>query len=163
LPATRECFYIIEDGDGRGANHEKLAREFAAVSNFVPNTALSAEAPYWLLAGSPPSFTQRLAPSGLRFNPFEGGEPANIPLAGYLWSNAIAAKVAVRNFGVFTDFNGAQPRVTDPSLQAITNMTPPAGRTPAFLAELAEYESKNAMPRIILPPCRWRCRVKPHR
>jgi DNA-binding beta-propeller fold protein YncE len=151
VPAAIEnVVYILEDGAGGGPNHDKLAREFAAVNNFVPNTTLSVEAPYWLLAGLPPDFTQRLGPARLRNNPFEGGEPANLPPAGYLWSNAIAAKIAVRNFGIFTDYAGAQPRVTEPSLQARTNLAAPAERTGAFLGELAEYETKGIMPRLIL-------------
>ena len=151
VPAAIEnVVYILEDGNGRGANHDKLGREFAAVSNYVPNTTLGPEGPYWLLAGLPPDFTQRLAPAQLRSNPFEGGEPANLPPAGYLWSNAVSARIAVRNFGLFTDYTGPRPRVMEPSLQPVTNLAAPAERTGAFLAELADYEAKGAMPRLIL-------------
>jgi len=149
-PALENLVYIIEDSVSPGPNRDKLAREFAAVNNFVPNTALAAEAPYWLLAGLPPDFTQRLAPTKLRNNPFEGGEAANLTPAGYLWSNAVAAKVTVRNFGNFTNYAGASPRVTDPSLQPISNLATPAERTAAFIAEFADYEAKGVMPRLIL-------------
>jgi DNA-binding beta-propeller fold protein YncE len=155
IPAAIEnVVYILDESGGRGPNHEKLAREFAAVHNYVPNTAPGADAFYWLVAGMPSEFTQRLSPSQaagrLRRDVFEGGEPANLPPAGYLWSNAVAARVAVRNFGIFTDFTGASPRVKDPSLQAFTNLAAPAERTEAFLAELAGYEAQGAMPRLVL-------------
>jgi len=151
LPAALEnVVYILEEGNGGGANHDKLAREFAAVSNYVPNTGAGVEGQYWLLAGLAPDFTQRLTSSKLRFNPFEGGELANFPPAGYLWSNAISAKIAVRNFGIFTDYSGAAPRVMEPSLAPVSNLSPAAERTGAFLTELAGFETKGAMPRLIL-------------
>jgi len=151
LPAALEnVVYILEEGNGRGANHDKLAREFATVSNYVPNTGAGVEGQYWLLAGLAPEFTQRLSSSKLRFNPFEGGELANFPPAGYLWSNAVSAKIAVRNFGIFTDYSGAAPRVMEPSLAPVSNLSPAAERTGAFLTELAGYETKGAMPRLIL-------------
>ena len=32
---------------------------------------------------------------------YEGGEPANLPPAGYIWTNALSAGITVRNYGVW--------------------------------------------------------------
>ena len=134
--ALQNVVYILDEG-GRGANHEKLASEFAAVTNYVPNTPPAADGLYWLLAGMPPSFTQRLSPR-LRMNPYEAVDPASLPAAGYLWSNATAAGVTLRSFGMFNE----------PSLQPFANQAP--DRVAALLAEIADYQAKGAMPRLLL-------------
>ena len=118
---------LHSDGrSGSGPNAAKLAREFVRLENFRPTGDTPAAALNWAVAAIAPDFTERLAPSfaagRLRYNGFEGGEPANLPPAGYLWSNALSAGLTVRNYGLFVD-NGVQPaRVKDPSLQGVTNM-----------------------------------------
>jgi hypothetical protein len=86
-----------------------------------------------------------LAPSfaagRLRYNGFEGGEPANLPGAGYLWSNALSAGLSVRNFGLFAE----DTRVRDPSLQGITNMKYRSGDPQAFLDDLRKFESPTGV------------------
>ena len=32
---------------------------------------------------------------------YEGGEPANLPPAGYIWTNALAAEISLRMYGVW--------------------------------------------------------------
>ena len=34
---------------------------------------------------------------------YEGGEPAATPPAGYLWTNALAAGISMRNYGYFVN------------------------------------------------------------
>ena len=91
-----------------------------------------------------PDFTERLAPSfaagRLRYNGFEGGEPANLPPAGYLWSNALSAGLTVRNYGLFVDNGAPAPRVKDPSLQSVTNMKYRGADPQAFLDDLKQFE-----------------------
>ena len=94
---------------------------------------------------------------------FEGGEPANTPPAGYLWTNALSSGLTVRNYGEFVQ-NRKSPtpdarqveRVTDPSLQSITNMNYrgfdsdylDTDRVKVFLAELKEFETAGKMPAL---------------
>src|SRR5579863_7267979 len=88
-------------------NHYKLAREFVLFDNFYVNADVSADGHNWAMAGIAPDYTQRLWPNNYaRRSPhyaFEGGEPANTPPAGYIWSNAIAAGLSVRNYGEFVE------------------------------------------------------------
>src|SRR6202047_5243647 len=109
-----------------GPNWSKLAREFVRLENFHPAGDTPAAALNWAIAAIAPDFTERLAPGlaagRLHYNAFEGGEPANLPPAGYLWSNALSAGLTVRNYGLFIDSGNPTPRVKDTSLQGLTNM-----------------------------------------
>lgn len=88
-------------------------------------------------AGFVPDFTVKLG----REPSFDLGDPANLPPAGYLWTNALAAGLSVRNYGVFTR-NG---KPLDPALAPYTK--PDAG---AFFDDMKEYEASAQMPRLIL-------------
>ncbi len=153
LPEQRSSIehviYILMDGTPPGANSAKLAREFVRLENFHPAGDTPVAARNWAVSAIAPDFTERLGPSfaagRLHYNGFEGGEPANLPPAGYLWSNALSAGLTVRNYGMFVD-NGVQPaRVKDPSLLDITNMKYQAADPQAFLDDLKQFESPTGM------------------
>ena len=153
LPEQRSSIehviYILMDGASSGPNSAKLAREFVRLENFHPAGDTPAAALNWAVAAIAPDFTERLGPSfaagRLHYNGFEGGEPANLPPAGYLWSNALSAGLTVRNYGMFVD-NGVQPaRVKDPSLLDVTNMKYRAADPQAFLDDLKQFESPAGM------------------
>ena len=154
LPEQRSSIehviYILMEGgasSSAGPNAAKLAREFVRLDNFQPAGDTPAARLNWAIAAIAPDFTERLGPSfaagRLRYNGFEGGEPANLPPAGYLWSNALSAGLTVRNYGLFVD-NGAQvPRVKDPSLQGVTNMKYRSSDPQAFLDDLKQFEAPS--------------------
>ncbi len=169
--SIEHVIYIVTEGRraGRTANQQKLAREFVKFENFHPNGETSAEGHYWAVAGLPPDFTQRLAPAfvagRLRYNGFDGGEPANLPPAGYLWSNAASAGLSVRTYGELVEnrpaagADGVQvARVKDPSLQTITNLRfrgidpayPDTERARVFLDDLKVFEAAGKMPSLMV-------------
>jgi phospholipase C len=150
-------------------NHYKLAREFVLFDNFYANADVSADGHNWATAGIAPDYTQKMWPNeyGHRSSNygFEGGEPANTPPAGYIWSNAVNAELSVRNYGEFVENkkqasgDGVQvDHVTDPSLRAITNMRyrgfdldyPDVERARVFLSDLKEFEQSGTMPRLMI-------------
>ena len=150
--SIEHVIYILMDG-ASGPNAAKLAREFVRLENFHPAGDTPAAALNWAVGAIAPDFTEKLAPSfaagRLRYNGFEGGEPANLPPAGYLWSNALSAGLTVRNYGMFVD-NGAQAaRVKDPSLQGVTNMKYRGTDPQPFLDDLKQFES-GMMPNLIM-------------
>ena len=156
LPEQRSSIehviYILMDG-ASGPNAAKLAREFVRLENFHPAGDTPASALNWAVAAIAPDFTERLAPGfaagRLRYDGFEGAEPANLPPAGYLWSNALSSGLTVRNYGVFVD-NGVQGgRVKDPSLQGVTNMKYRETDPQAFLDDLKQFES-GMMPNLLM-------------
>jgi len=152
LPEQRSSIehvvYILMDG-APGANAAKLAREFVRLDNFHPAGSTPAAALNWAVAAIAPDFTVRLGPSfaagRLRYSGFEGGEPANLPPAGYLWSNALSAGLTVRNYGLFVDSSTPTPRVKDPSLQGVTNLNYRAADPQAFLDDVKQFEAPGGM------------------
>jgi hypothetical protein len=96
---------------------------------------------------------------------YEGQEPANSPPAGYLWTNAIAAGVSLRNYGYFVnnrprgELTGVQADgVRDSVLAPFTNLDyrafdlsyPDVERAKVFLRDLAEFETAGKMPQLML-------------
>jgi DNA-binding beta-propeller fold protein YncE len=152
-----------------GPNHHKLAREFVLFDNFYVNSDVSADGHNWSTSAIANDYVAKIWPSNYAHrNPnygFEGGEPAAYPPAGYLWTNAAAAGVSMRNYGYWVE-NKKQPgpdgvqieRVLDPVLTKATNMKfrsfdtdyPDVKRAQTFLDDLKEFESSNQMPALML-------------
>lgn len=160
---------LVQFGENVTPNHHKLAREFVLLDNFYVNGDAGADGHGWSTAAIASDYIQKMWPSTCagrrKLADFEGEEPAAAPPAGYLWTNAHAAGLFVRNFGFFVvNRKGAAPGdvqiegVRDPVLAKVTNPRfrgfdldyPDAERAKVFLAELAEYEQAGRMPQLIL-------------
>jgi len=89
------------------------------------------------IAGFVPDFTVKLG----RERGFDIADPANLPPAGYLWTNALAAGLGVRNYGVFMR-NG---KALDPALSPYSKSD-----AATFFDDLKTYEASGQMPRLIL-------------
>jgi len=72
---------------------------------------------------------------------FDIADPANTPAAGFLWTNALAAGLSVRDYGVFV----RDGKAIDPAARAFTK--PDAS---AFYEDLKQFDSSGMMPRLIL-------------
>jgi hypothetical protein len=77
----------------RGANFAKLSRDFASIENFFPN-ASGPEGLEWTLSGVPSDYAQLL-----RGRAIPEDDPANLPPAGTLLTNARQAGVPIGEFG----------------------------------------------------------------
>jgi DNA-binding beta-propeller fold protein YncE len=160
---------LVLFGENVTPNAHKLAREFVLFDNFYVNADVSADGHNWSTAAIAPDYVQRMWPNKYanrrKTYDFEEREPLSIPHAGYLWTNAAAAGVSIRNFGyMVNNRSGAEPGaeqitgVRDPILAKVTNRFyrgfdmayPDVDRAKVFLAEFAEYEKSGAMPRLIL-------------
>ncbi|HUS08642.1 MAG TPA: alkaline phosphatase family protein, partial [Bryobacteraceae bacterium] len=149
-------------------NHHKLAREFVLFDNFYVNADVSADGHNWSTSGIANDYVQKMWPNSYagrrKLYDYEGGEVAALPPAGYLWSNAAAAGISMRNFGLqCTNFptapeSGPQVKsVRDPVLAKVTNMDyrgfdltyPDVERAKTFLKDLAEMEKSGSMPKLI--------------
>jgi DNA-binding beta-propeller fold protein YncE len=149
-------------------NHRKLAREFVLLDNFYVNADVSADGHNWSTSAIAPDYVQKMWPNSYggrrRHYDYEGSEPAAIPPAGYIWTNAAAAGISMRNFGWWAT-NGPRAAtgqvqiasVRDPVLAKVTNMRfrafdmdyPDIDRAKVFIEELAEWEKTGAMPRFV--------------
>ncbi len=101
--------YVIDGSrsDGQATpNLHRLASDFVRYDNFYLNSAVSAEAQNWATAAIAPDYTVKLAPNSdagrRQAADYQGGEPANLPPAGYLWSNAQQAGITFRDYGEWT-------------------------------------------------------------
>jgi len=160
---------LVLFGENVTPNLHKLAREFVLLDNFYVNSDVSADGHNWSTAAIAPDYVQKLWPNeyaGRRKTyDFEEQDAASLPPAGYLWTNAGAAGVSIRNFGyMVNNKRGAAPGeeqitgVRDPVLAKVTNRFfrsfdlayPDVERAKVFLAELGECQKTGNMPRLIV-------------
>ena len=159
---------LVLFGENVTPNLHKLAREFVLLDNFYVNSDVSADGHNWSTAAIAPDYVQKLWPNSYagrrKKYDYEEGDPAALPPAGYLWTNAATAGLSLRNFGYMVE-NTAKPApagaeqiasVRDPVLAKVTNRYyrgfdlayPDVERAKVFLAELADDEKSGAMPRL---------------
>jgi len=156
-------------GEDVAPNHHQLAREFVLLDNFYVNADVSADGHNWSSAAIAPPYVQRMWPNSYagrrRFYDYEGTERAAQPPAGYIWNNALAAGLTIRNYGWWVNLvprdqvqnNVHIASVRDPALDAHTSKTfrgydlayKDIDRAQAFLAELKQFEQNNNLPRFI--------------
>jgi YVTN family beta-propeller protein len=161
---------LVLFGENITPNLHKLAREFVLFDNFYVNGDVSADGQNWSTAAIAPDYVQKMWPSMYATRrdlyDFEEQDPLSLPPAGYLWTNAAAAGISLRNFGYMVNNKDPAPApgaeqiagVRDPVLAKVTNPLyrgfdlgfPDVERTKVFLDELAEYEKTGNMPRLIV-------------
>jgi hypothetical protein len=159
--------YIVRE-TSLGRNREKLAKEFALLDNLDTGASGAVPALYAGIAGIVPHFLELYAPgcqAGRRVQACNGDDPAAVPPAGYLWTNAAAAGISLRNYGFFV-VNRPRPAahdiqvetVRDPVLKPVTDLRyrgpdpdyPDTERAEAFLADLHALDKQGSLPRLLL-------------
>ena len=155
-------------GENVTPNHHKLAREFVLFDNFYVSADVSADGHNWSTAAIAPPYVQRMWPNSYaqrrRHYDYEGGEPAALPPAGYLWTNAAQKGLTMRNYGWWATnitpapASGRQIQaVRDPVLAKVTCMDyrnfdldyTDLERVKVFIRELSEFEAKGEFPQIV--------------
>lgn len=156
-------------GENISPNHHQLARDFVLLDNFYVNADVSADGHNWSTAAIAPPYVQRMWPNsygGRRSHyDYEGGEPAAIPAAGYIWNNALQKGLTVRNYGWWAVNIDPAPKegrqiksVHDAQLAKVTCMEyrnfdmdyPDVERIKPFLREVAEFDKKGEFPQLVL-------------
>lgn len=160
---------LVLFGENVTPNLHKIAREFVLLDNFYVNADVSADGHNWSSAAIANDYVEKLWPNSYggrrKTYDYEGGEPAALPPAGYLWNNANMAGVSMRNYG-FWSSNKPAPgpdevqiaNVRDPVLKPVTDLKyrafdldyPDVDRAREFLRELASFEQSGAMPKLLL-------------
>ncbi len=150
-------------------NHRKLAREFVLLDNFYVNSDVSADGHNWSTAAIAPDYTQKMWPNSYagrrKLYDYEGGEPANSPPAGYLWTKRLQAGICMRNYGFRRYRRSRMPagrRAADGNREgldarpcyepAVSGVRPGLSRygpRESFLEDLAEFEKSGEMPRLM--------------
>ena len=140
-------------------NHQKLAREFVLFDNFHAISDGAADGHNWATAAIAPDYVQKLGSNSY------AGDPAALPPAGYLWTQALARGLSVRNYGWLVNNkakagqDGIQvDSVRDASLKPVTNFYyrgfdlqyPDVERAMVFLRDLVQFDASNNLPRLIV-------------
>jgi YVTN family beta-propeller protein len=158
---------LVLFGEKVTPNLHKLAREFVLLDNFYVNSDVSADGHNWSTAAIAPDYVQKMWPNKYanrrKLYDFEEQDPLSVPPAGYIWTNAVAAGVSVRNFGYMVNNKaGAKPgepqitsvrdsvlaKVTNPMYRGFDLDYPDVERVKVFLNELAENEKSGNMARL---------------
>ncbi|MBC8165741.1 MAG: hypothetical protein H7Y20_07705 [Bryobacteraceae bacterium] len=158
---------LVLFGEGVTPNHHKLANEFVLLDNFYVNADVSADGWPWSTAAYATDYIQKMNPmvyGGRRRGFRETSEP---PPGGYLWSKALSAGLAFRNYGFYvnnievdkvTPKSGHVQSFEDSALRDHTSLSfrgydgvfPDVERARVFLKELAEFETKGQYPNLVM-------------
>lgn len=151
-------------------NLHRLAGDFVLYDNFYENADVSAEGHNWAAAAIAPDYTVKTWPSEYGHRKknydYEGGEPANTPPAGYLWTNALQAGISVRNYGEWAEniplrsvigqrqIAGLRDKtllpVTDMNYRAFDLAYSDIDRAKEFLREWKGFDSQGKAPQILI-------------
>ena len=160
---------LVLFGEKITPNHHKLAREFVLLDNFYVNADVSADGYYWTTSAIAPDSNQKTWPMSYARRVYGRGagspEGTRQSPGGHIWDKAAEAGVSFYNYG-FSAVNvlnppetGVQIRdVRDPVLKPHTNYNfrqhdrsfSDIKRIQVFLNDLAEWEKKGDMPRLVL-------------
>ncbi len=160
---------LVLFGEKITPNHHKLAREFVLLDNFYVNADVSADGFYWTTSAIAPDTNQKTWPMSYarRVYARETRNPEGTRQApgGHIWDKAAEARVSFYNYG-FTAINLPHPPdtgtqiadVEDPVLKPHTNYNfrqhdrsfSDITRMQVFLRDLAAWEKKGDMPRLVL-------------
>jgi len=161
---------LVLFGENITPNLHKLAREFVLLDNFYVNADVSADGHNWSTAAIAPDYVVKMWPNNYakrRNNyDFEEQDIMSLPPAGYLWTGAAQAGKTIRNYGYMTGNDPKNPppgseqisSVRDPVLAKVTNKFyrgfdleyPDVERAKTFIADLKDFEQKNAMPQLMV-------------
>jgi hypothetical protein len=132
------------------------------------NADVSADGHNWSTSAIANDYVQKMWPNSYagrrKHYDYEGGEPAALPPAGYIWTNAAAAGISIRNYGWWatnlpkpTQGERQVERLRDPLLARFTNMNYRAfdldymdiDRAKVFISDLQEFEKTGTMPKLM--------------
>jgi YVTN family beta-propeller protein len=154
---------LVRFGERVTPNHHRLARDFVLFDNFYAAGSSVATGHQWATAAIASDFVERM---GSAIPGYEGQEPAATPSSGYLWTQAAAAGLSVRNYGFFTMNRPLATvkdgvhvatvrdpilgRSTSPNFRGVDPAYPDTERAKVFLDDLAVCEKTGQFPQLIV-------------
>ncbi|MFI5120747.1 MAG: alkaline phosphatase family protein [Thermoanaerobaculia bacterium] len=151
-------------------NAHALAEEYVTLDNFYCDAEVSADGHNWSMGAYATDFVEKIWPPhygthGFTYL-FEGNDPAAYPTNGYLWDAAARAGLTLRNYGEFTGITyetdpppeagvtrgreGALKDNTCPYYPGFDTEILDNARVDIWLKELATFEKKREMPRLMI-------------
>ena len=109
-------------------NQHALAKRFGIFDRFFENAHVSADGHNWATAAFANDYLEKMWPANYAnrrsLYDFEDGAEAAVPHARYLWNDAVAHGVTLRNYGEYVTAGPTKPTpvsVTDDALRARTD------------------------------------------
>lgn len=156
LPGVNGDPELVVFGEDIAPNRRKLAREFVAFDNFYAAGDVSADGFFHTTSAFANDFVEKLWPARygrrLQVDPFGLDESAAQPPAGFLWTNALAAGLEVRNYGLPADASLAPQ--TDASYPGFDLSVSSTTRVDRFLEDYlprAQAGTAPALATVYLP------------
>ncbi len=144
-------------------NQHALAHRFGTFDRFFENAHISADGHNWSTAAFANDYLEKMWPpnyAGRRpFYDFEDAADAAVPHARYLWDDAVAHGVSLRNYGEFATAGAAKPTpvsVSDDALRAHTDRAfatydldvTDVSRVAEWKREFDAYERTRTLPQL---------------
>ncbi len=160
-------------------NHHALARQFTLFDNFYCSGVLSADGHTWCNEAYVSDYLEKTFGNFTRSYPDDGSDPLAYVSTGFLWSNALAHKKSLRNYGeyvsnefepkkakwadLYDDYRNKTTNVkvtskatikalepyTHPAYSWFPLLMPDVARARVFAEELKGFEEKGEMPNLI--------------
>lgn len=104
---------LVLFGDEVTPNQHAIVRRFGVFDRFFEDAHVSADGHNWSTAAFANDYLEKMWPQNYAsrrpFYDFEDGAEASVPHAGYLWDNALAHHVTLRNYGEFVSAGPSRP------------------------------------------------------
>ncbi len=170
---------LVLFGEDVTPNHHALARQFTLFDNFYCSGVLSADGHTWVNEAYVSDYLEKMFGNFTRSYPDDGSDPLTYVSTGFLWSNALAHKKTLRNYGeyVANEFDPKKPQWADlyddykngtnkvkvkstATIKALEPYThpgypwfplymPDVYRARLFIDELKDFEKKGEFPNLI--------------
>jgi len=144
-------------------NQHALAQRFGTFDRFFENAHVSADGHNWATAAFANDYLEKMWPAnyaGRRsLYDFEDGAEAAVPHARYLWNDAVAHHITLRNYGEYVTAGPSKPTpvsVDDDMLRPRTDRdfatfdmsVTDVDRVAEWQREFAAYERTNTLPQL---------------
>jgi YVTN family beta-propeller protein len=154
---------LVMYGEKITPNQHALVKRFGVFDRFFENAHVSADGHNWVAAAFANDYLEKMWPQNYAsrrpFYDFEDGAEAAVPHAGYLWDDAAAHGVSLRNYGEFvtgglsaptpvSSTNAVLNRNTDRNFATFDMSVEDVARFDEWKREFDAFEASHTLPRL---------------
>jgi YVTN family beta-propeller protein len=154
---------LVLFGDKVTPNQHAIVKRFGVFDRFFEDSHISADGHNWSTAAFANDYLERMWPQNYAnrrpFYDFEDGAEAAIPHGGYLWDDAAAHGVTLRNYGEFVTAGPSGPtpvssqnavlnKNTDHSYATFDMAVEDVARFAEWKREFDAYETSRTLPQL---------------
>ena len=154
---------LVLFGEQITPNQHAIVRQFGIFDRFFEDAHVSADGHNWSTAAFANDYLEKMWPQNYAsrrpFYDFEDGAEASVPHGRYLWNDALAHQVTLRNYGEFVTAGPSKPTpvsASDPGLLANTDRNyatfdlnvEDVARFDEWKREFDAYEKTGTLPQL---------------